>query len=174
MNKFFKDNPFQLICHTNVNTKCDEFYQSLDKVLETYVHEKTRHRKSLTPWIAAFTSNLTKKLNRQKILIERKPTSYRKAAVMKLENLVTESAEKDSKDYWENFMSTRNTDVVFKHLKRLNKTPTLPKQIVSGNKLSIIVHEQVDIRNEFFHSVFSPKQPLSISDIQKKSYIDKV
>ena len=88
---------------------------------------------------------------------------------MKLENLVTESAEKDRKVYQENLLSTRNTDVIFKHLKSLNKSPTLPKQIVSGDKVSTIIHEQVDIMNEFFHSVFSPKQSFSISDIETKS-----
>ena len=62
----------------------------------------------------------------------------------------------------ETYVNTRNTDVIFKHLKSLNKSSSLPKQIVSGDKVSTIVHEQVDIRNNFFHQVFSPKQPLSI------------
>ena len=110
-----------------------------------------------------------KKLKTQKRLLKRKPTSYRKAAVMKLENLVTESAEADRKDYQESLLSTRNTDVIIKHLKNLNKSPTLPKQIVSGDKVSTIVHEQVDILNEFFHSVFSLKQPFRISDIETKN-----
>ena len=43
-----------------------------------------------------------KKLKTQKRLLERKRTSYRKAAFMKLENLVTESGEADRKDYQEN------------------------------------------------------------------------
>ena len=110
-----------------------------------------------------------KKLKTQKRLLERKLTSYRKAAVMKLKNLVTESAEADRKGYQENLMSTRNTDVKFKHLKSLNKSPNLPKQIVSGHKVSTIVHEQVDIINEFFHSIFSPKQPFINSDIKTKN-----
>ena len=56
-----------------------------------------------------------KKLKTQKRLLERKPTSYRKAPVMKLANLVTESAEAERQDYQENLMSTRNTDVIFEH-----------------------------------------------------------
>ena len=104
----------------------------------------------------------------QKKLLVKKPTSYQKAAVMKLENLVTESAEADRKDYQENLMSTRNTDVIFKHLKSLNKSPSLPKQIVRGHKVSTLV-QQVDIVNKFFHSVFSPKQLFSISDIKTKN-----
>ena len=168
MNNFLKENSFQLICHTNVNKMCEKFYQYVDKVVETYVSRRTRHRQSLPRWISAFTSNLMKRLKTQKRLLERKPTSYRKAAVMKLENLVTESAEGEGKDYQENLLSTRNTDVIFKHLKSLNKSPTLPMQVVSGDKVSTIVHEQVDIINEFFHSVFSPKQPFSFSDIGTK------
>ena len=41
---------------------------------------------------------LLKKKKTQKRLLERKPTSYPKATVMKLENLVAESAEADKKD----------------------------------------------------------------------------
>ena len=60
-------------------------------------------------------------------------------------------------------------------MKSLNKYPSLPKQIVSGDKVSTIVHEQVDIMNEFFHSVF-----LSKTNIQhfwhrnEKPYFDKL
>ena len=139
---------------------------------ETYVSRRTRHRQSFFPWISAFTSNLIKKkLRTQERLPERKPTSYRKAAVVKLECLVSESAEADKKDYQENLMFTRNTDVIFKHLKSLKKSPSLPKQIVSGNKVSTIVHEQFDTMNKFFHSVFSPKRPFSFSDIVRKNPI---
>ena len=107
----------------------------------------------------------SEKIENAKKGFEEKTTRYRKAAVMKLENLITESAEADRKDYQENLMSTRNTDVIFKHLKSLNKSPSLLKQNVSGDKVSTIVHEQVDIMNEFFESVLSPKQPISFSDI---------
>ena len=68
-------------------------------------------------------------------------------------------------------MSTRNTNVIFKHLKILNKPPSLPKQIVSGDIVSTIVQEQFDIMNKFFHSVFFPKQPFSFSDIVTKNTI---
>ena len=66
MNKFFKENQFQLICHTNVNKMCEEFYQYVNKVVETYAPRRTRYRQSLPPWISAFTSNLMKKLKTQK------------------------------------------------------------------------------------------------------------
>ena len=108
MKKFLKDSPFQLFCHTNVNTMCEEFYQYVDKVVETYVPRRTRQRQILPPLISAFTSNLMKKLKTQKKLLERKPTTYRKAAVMKLENLVSESSEADKKDYQEILMSFRS------------------------------------------------------------------
>ena len=35
--------------------------------------------------------------------------------------------------------------------------------------MSIIIHEQVDFMNEFSHSVFIPKLPYSISDIETKN-----
>ena len=40
---------------------------------------------------------------------------------------------------------------------------------MSDDKVSTIVHEQVDIMIEFFHSVFSPKQPFSNSYIETKN-----
>ena len=149
----------------------EELYQYLDQMLEVYVPRRTRHRKCLAPWITSHTSNLLKQLKTEKALIGSKPTSYRKQQVHKLENLVTNFSEQDWKEYQENLLSTRNTDAIFKHLKCLNKSPSLPKIMINCNNGSANLNEQVDMLNEFFQSILIPKQKFSITDIKSKNPI---
>ena len=61
-------------------------------------------------------------------------------------------------------MVTRETDIIFKHLKNLNKAARLQKLLIKRNKQSTLLHEQVDILNEFFRLVLSPITPFSIND----------
>ena len=134
--------------------------------------KKTRHRQSLPPWIFCGTSNLINKLTRQKRLLENKPTSYRKQLILKLEKIqVTDSAEEDIVVYQENLLGSRNTDRIFKHLKSLNKSACLPKFLMNDTKQSSLRCEQVNLLNQFFHSVFSPKTNFSLKDfkLQKPS-----
>ena len=137
---------------------CEELHQYLDQMIVVYVPRRTRHRQCLAPWITSHTSNLLKQLKTEKALLERKFNSYRKQQVQKLENLVTDLSEQDRKEYQEKLLSTRNTDAIFKHLKCLNKSPSLPKIMISCNISSTSLNEQVDMLNEFFQSVFNPKQ----------------
>ena len=53
-------NPFQPICHTNINKMCEELYQYLDQVIEGNVPRQIRHRQFLAPWITSHTSNVKK------------------------------------------------------------------------------------------------------------------
>ena len=61
-------------------------------------------------------------------------------------------------------MVTREPDVIFKHLKNLNKAARLLKLLIKRNKQSTLLHEQVDMLNYFFRSVLSRITPFSIND----------
>ena len=150
---------------------CRELYQYLDQMMKVYVPRRTRHRQCLAPWITSHTSNLLKQLKTEKALLERKPTSYRKQQVHKLKNLVTDLSEEYRKEYQEKLLSTRNTDAIFKHLKCLNKSPSLPKIMISCNISSTNLNEQVDMLNEIFQSVFTLKQKFSITDVKSENPI---
>ena len=69
---------FKPVCYTNINNKLEEMYDFFDKVAQTTIPKRTRHRQSLPPWITPSTSNLMKKLNTQRKLVANKPASYRK------------------------------------------------------------------------------------------------
>ena len=150
---------------------CKELYQYLDQMTEVYVPRRTRHRQCLAPWITSHTSNLLEQLKTEKAWLERKPTSYRKQQVHKLENLVTDFSEQYRTECQEKLLSTRNTDGIFKHLKCLNKSPNLPKIMISCNISSTNLNEQVDMLNEFLQSVFTPKQKFSITKIKSDNPI---
>ena len=130
-------------------------------------------KQCLASWITSHTSNLLKLLKTEKALLERKPTSYRKEQVHKLGNLVTDLSKQERKEYQEKLLSTRNTDAIFKHLKCLNKSPSLPKIMISCNISSKNLNEQVDMLNEFFQSVFTPKQKISIPDSKSENPVLK-
>ena len=66
-------------------------------------------------------------------------------------------------------MRARNTGTIFKHLKHLKKSPSLPKLLIKENQQSTKMQEQVNMMNEFFHSVFSPKVPFSIQDVKLRN-----
>ena len=106
-----------------------------------------------------------KKLNTQCKLVANKPTSYRKNIVRKFQNVVTEAAEIDRCNYQEKITSTRDTSVIFKHLKCLNKSPNLPKVLINGGRSASNIQDKVNLLNDFFHSVNTPKQSFSIEDI---------
>ena len=128
VSKMIKITDFKAVCYTNINNMCEEIYNFFDKVAQATIPKRTKHRQSLQPWITPSTSNLMKKLNTQRKLVAYKPASYRKNIVRKFQNVVTEAAEKDRCNYQEKKLSTRDTSVIFKHLKSLSKSPNQTSQ----------------------------------------------
>ena len=123
---------FKPVCYTNINDMCKEMYDFFNKVAQATIHKRTRHMQSPSPWITPSTSNLIKKLSTQLKLVAKKP--YRKNIARKFQNLVTEATEIYRCNYQDQKMSTRDTTVIFKHLKNLNKSPNLPKVLINGRR----------------------------------------
>lgn len=166
INITMKQNPFVPICFSNIDQMLKQLYEYLENLFESYVPRRTAHRQQLPPWITPSTSNLMKKLATQKRLLETKPTSYRQRTVSHLESVVLESAEIDRANYQQSLLGTGNTDIIFKHLKSLNKSASLPKVMTNGGVSATKANEKVSLLNEFFHSVFSPKSDFNLDDIQ--------
>ena len=135
----------------------EKFTRYLDGIFDLCVPKRTRHRQSLPPWISCGTSYLIIKLKTRKRLLEIKSTSYRKQLVVKPENQVTDSAEKDRVVCREHLLGSRNTERILKHLQSLTKSACLPKVLMNHTKQTSLRCEQVNMLNQFFHSVFSPK-----------------
>ena len=70
INEHLVEKSFQPICYTNIAKLCEEFTGYLDGIFDLYVPKRTRHRKSLPPWIFCGTPNLITKLRTQKRLFE--------------------------------------------------------------------------------------------------------
>ena len=149
----------------NINNMCKEMYDFFDKVAQATTPKRTKHRQSLPPWITPSTSNLMKTLNTQRKLVANETTSYRKNNVRNLQNIVTEAAEIDRCNYQEKIMSTRDTNVILKHLKSLNKSPILSKILISGGRSASNIEDKINSLNSFFHSVYTHKHFFSIEDI---------
>ena len=78
---------------------------------------------------------------------------------------MTEAAEIDRCNNQEKIMSTRDTSMVFKLLKSLNKSPNLPKILINGGRSASNIEDKVNLINNFFHSVYTPKHSCSIKNI---------
>ena len=135
-------------CYSDINQMC-EMHDFLARIVEAHIPRRTRHRQSILPWITFSTSNLLNKLRTQKRLLLMKPATYRKMQVAKLRNNVIEAAEIDRTTYREKTMSTRDTNVIFKHLKSLNKSLRVPKVMVKDGRSASSINEKVNLLNDF-------------------------
>ena len=171
MNEAMRSAPFDSICHTNIDKMTEELYKYFDSIIERHVPRRTFHRQQLPPWITRSTSHLIKQLGTQKRLLSRKPTSYRKTAVTNLENIVFSACETDRKNYQEELMGSRNTDGIFKHLKSLKKSISLPNEMTDAKSTVTAPVDKINLLNNFFQSVFSSKKVFTHADIKAEQSI---
>ena len=106
-----------------------------------------------------------KKLKTQRELLNKKLTNYRKLKVTKLENLVTELCERDRVAYQEELLATRDTNLLFKHVKRFSKSATIPKVMSYAGRCSSNDIEKANMLNQYIHSVFSPRKDFCFKDV---------
>ena len=55
--------------------------------------------------------------------------------------------------------------MIFKHLKRPKKSPNLPKVLINGGRSTFNIEDKVNLLNDLFHSVYTPKHSFSIEEI---------
>ena len=81
-----------------------------------------------------------------------------KLNVTKLEILVTELCENNRVAFQEELLATRSTKLLFKHVKRLFKSATIPKLMSYAGRCSSNDFEKANMLNQYFHSVFSTRK----------------
>ena len=101
----------------------------------------------------------------QKRLLAAKPTSYRRNKIVELENLVSKSCEEDRVHYQEKLFNTRDTGRIFKHLKCLKKTASLPLSMQFRNESTQSAFRKAEMFNEYFYLVFAPKVDYNLNNI---------
>ena len=125
---------------------------------------QTAHRQTLPSWYTRETSHLLKKLDTQRKLLKAKPTAYRKQKVKKLETEFLEASEQDRIYYQTKISETRNTDLMCKHFKRMSQENSITSTVVLNGQESRTVKETLNLFNEYFQSVYLPKNE-TLSDI---------
>ena len=78
--------------------------------------------------------------------------------------MLLELAEEDRCQYQQKFVTTRDTTVIFKHLKSLRKTVTLPKILSLEEETADSTQQKVDLLNRYFQSVVSQKTEDTVAD----------
>ena len=96
-----------------------------------------------------------KKLSTALLAQRKKPNSLvLSETVLRLENMLLELAEEDRCQYQQKLVTTRDTTVIFKHLKGLRKTVTLPKILSPAKETADSTQQKVELLNRYFQSVF--------------------
>ena len=161
------NSPFEPTCYSNIDNMVNDFYVYLNDFIEKCVPRRTTHRQTLPRWFTPETSHLLKKLETHKKLLKLKPTAYRKQKMKILETEFWKSSEQDRIDYQTKIPETRNTDLMFKHFKRMSKESALPSTVVLNGQESNSVEETLNLFNNYFQSVYLPKNK-SLRDIYCK------
>ena len=78
--------------------------------------------------------------------------------------MLLELAEEDRCQYQHKLVNTRETTVIFKHLKSLRKTVTLPKILSVEEETADSTQQKVDLLNRYIQSVFSEKIKDTVAD----------
>ena len=120
--------PFKATSFTNIHHMIEEFYECLESLMEKHCPKQTQHRQILPPWFSGETSHNMKLLCTARRAQCKKPNSLVLSEKgLKLDKLLLELAEEDRGNNQQKLVTTRNTTVIFKHLKSLGKTLALPK-----------------------------------------------
>ena len=119
----------------------------------------------MPPWISRETSYTMKMLSTVRRAQHKKPNSLvLSEKILRLENILLELAEDDRCQYQQKLVTTRDTTVIFKHLKSLRKTVTLPKIHSVEEETADSTQQKVDLLNRYFQSVFSQKTKDTVVD----------
>ena len=78
--------------------------------------------------------------------------------VTKLQNILIEAGEIDKTLYQKKTMSFWDTKVIFRHLKNLKKSLSLPKLLVKDDKSAFGINEKVFIENDFFWFMYLSRE----------------
>ena len=97
----------------------EEFYDYIKSLIEKHCPKRTQHRQIVPPWFSRETFHTMKMLSTARRAQRKKPNSLvLSEKVLRLENMLLELAEEDRCQYQQKPGTTRDTTVIFKHLKR--------------------------------------------------------
>ena len=156
---------FEATCFTNIDRMIEEFYHYIKSLIEKHCPKRTQHRQLVPPWFSRETSHTMKMLSTTWRAPRKKPNSLvLSEKILKLENMLLELEEEDRCQYQQKLVTTRDTTVIFKHLKSLRKTVTLPKIIFLEEETADSTQQKVDLLNRYFQSVLSEKTKNTVAD----------
>ena len=157
--------PFEAACFTNIDRMVEEFYDYIKSLMEKHCLRRTQHRQVVPPWFSRETSHTMKMLSTARRAQRKKPNSLvLSEKVLRLETMLLELAEEDKCQYQQKLVTFRDTTVIFKHLKTLRKTVTLPKILSLEEETADSLQQKIDLLNRYFQSLFSEKTEDMVAD----------
>ena len=170
--------------HSNVDDLWSEFTQSLEKGTSKFIPSKKARTKNGLPWVNRDIKRLIRQ--RDKLYIKHRKTGNPKykTSFKELKHKIQQQIRTAYNDYVGdilgistepgNTQSKPDTKKLFTLLKHSKKDSQNIPPLQSGGKTFSDTIEKSDILNSQFHSVFSPKNPLSLQQLCQKSIQDHV
>ena len=142
---------FEATCFTNIDLMVEDLYGYIKSLIEKHCPTRTPHRQLVPPWFSRETSHTMKMLSTARRAHRKKPNSLvLSEKALRLENMLQEFAEDDRCQYQQKFVTTRDLIVIFKHLKSLRKTVTLPKILSLEEETADSTQQKLDLVNRYF------------------------
>ena len=141
----------------------------LSSFLKEFVPIKTKHKRSLAPWISPMASKLIKRVHTME---KRKPDQISK--IQQTRNSLNEQLEQDraSSAYEGRIFAQRSTDKIFQHLRKVRGNVTLPPVLRNDVSDAKTAAEKANLLNIYFTCVYSPKTTYDIPEDPLKYHND--
>ena len=157
--------PFEATCSTNIDRMVEDIYDYIKSLIEKHCPKRTQHRQLVPPWFSRETFHTMKLLSTTRRAQRKKPNSLvLSEKILRLENMLLELVEEERCQYQQKLVTTRDTTVIFKHLKSLRKTVTQPQILSLEEETADSTQQKVVLLNRYFQSIFSETNEDTVAD----------
>ena len=143
--------PFNGISCSNPNVLLSQWQNWLDEKLKATVPARTKHRKSLPPWVSQEGSRLLKRVQSFQRTGNRDKTE--KAIEACDRQLKTDQQQNETL-----LADSRDGKKLFKYYRTIKKPPVAPPSMFWNGTIATTYREIANLFNMFFQSVFSQKE----------------
>ena len=175
VNKVIAENPFDPFCLSNPNVLLSEWYIWIIRIMDKTIPVKTKHRRSMPPWVSSETSNqkkqhntlLNKLIKKKADIANKASSSLGETSLINLESKVDASASALNErlqfgqvDYAGKTFAGRDFFEAFKIIKIVKEPQGMPP-VINWCQESTSTHlEKANLFNRFFATVFLRDQTL--------------
>ena len=143
--------PFEGICWSNPKVLLSQWHNWLDEKLKATVPARTKHRKSLPPWVSQEDSSLLKRVQS----LQRNGNSDKTEKAIEA---CDRQLKTDQQHYETLLADNRDGNKLFIYYRTIKKPPVVPPSMFRNGTIATTDREIANLFDMFFRSVFSQKE----------------